>query len=62
MTLYNVERCKLSQRGLERSRGGNRFFLHFGLKIRHLVASNLLFFLRIDYSHSLSGVRLNLGA
>jgi len=44
----------------ERQRKSN--FVHFSRKIWHLVASNLLFFFWQSINHSVSIVRLNLGA
>ena len=40
------ERCKLPQRGLGRSR--NRLWCIFSLKIRHLVATILRIFVRVN--------------
>jgi len=41
------ERCKLPQRGLGQSRSRNRILVHFSLKIRHLLATILMIFLRV---------------
>jgi len=56
------DRCKLqavsSPAGSEAEPRRKSNFVHFSLKIWHLVASNLLFFLK-PVNHSVSKVRLN---
>ena len=42
------ERCKLPQRGLGRSPSRNRLWCIFSLKIRHLVATILRIFVRVN--------------
>ena len=44
------ERCKLPQRGLGRSPGRNRLWCIFSLKIRHLVATILRIFVRVNWT------------
>ena len=45
------ERCKLPQRGLGRSPSRNRLWCIFSLKIRHLVATILRIFVRVNWTY-----------